>query len=200
MNLLIALLVFLGFYFLIIKPFLIPSFLEGLRGQSNNQKRKFLKKQNYSETAEEKGRRFEEFVAKNFDYKYFRLKEWRSDKFIDGIYPDSNFYPDLELEFKMNDQVWRFAIECKYRTSLNENQIEFAEDRKMENYRRYEKEKNIPVYIVLGRGGNSFNPNELFLIPLKRIQGNSISYEELKRHLRNTDKKFYYNIETKSLS
>ena len=46
-----------------------------------------------------KGDAFEKFVVKNFDRKYFTLQEWRSDKYVDGIYAVSNHFPDLEVTF-----------------------------------------------------------------------------------------------------
>jgi hypothetical protein len=64
-----------------------------------------------------KGDAFEQFVVKNFDKAYFTLQEWRSDKYVDGIYPVSNHFPDLEVIFTFKSKGFReaFAVECKWR-------------------------------------------------------------------------------------
>ena len=46
-----------------------------------------------------KGLAFEEFVVKRFDPDFFTIKEWRGDKQVDGVYAESNTYPDLVVNF-----------------------------------------------------------------------------------------------------
>ena len=43
-----------------------------------------------------KGDAFERFVVKQFDKKYFTLQEWRSDKYVDGIY-------DYDIVIRISD-------------------------------------------------------------------------------------------------
>ena len=64
-----------------------------------------------------KGDAFEKFVVKSFSREFFTLQEWRSDKYVDGIYAVSNHFPDLEVIFddKLKGVKDVFAIECKWR-------------------------------------------------------------------------------------
>src|SRR5476651_2527300 len=87
---------YVGYRF-IIKPFFIRPFQEGI----NEKEKIILKKRIISpEIAKEKGDKFQKYVVTKFDPAYFRMKEWRSDKYIDGLYPKSNLDPDLVYEFR----------------------------------------------------------------------------------------------------
>ncbi len=45
--------------------------------------------------SQKKGEEFEKFIVKKFNKEYFTLKEWTSDKYIDGIYAESTRNPDI---------------------------------------------------------------------------------------------------------
>ena len=49
---------------------------------------------NDNDDCHKKGLEFEEYVVSRFSRKYFSLNEWRSDKFSNDVYPESNTYPD----------------------------------------------------------------------------------------------------------
>ena len=70
------------------------------------------KKQPISSDAEnkQKGDDFEKFVVQRFDKKYFTLQEWRSDKYVDGVYAVSNHFPDLEINYKLGNIKDSFAV------------------------------------------------------------------------------------------
>ena len=148
----------------------------------------------------EKGRQFENFVVKRFESEHFyRLKEWRGDKFIDGIYAESNMYPDLEIEFQIKGVKRRFAIECKFRSSCLNDVVKFAEYRQLQNYKRFQKQNRIPVYILLGLGGEASNPKELFLMPVNELETNEIQYDSLKKFKKDLSRPFYFNLQENSL-
>ena len=116
-----------------------------------------------------KGREFEDYVLelfKLYEENGFVLKEWQGDKIQGDICPESNRYPDFVFDY----QGKGFAVECKWREKLLPN-IEkdlFSTD-KMAIYQQFSKDRSIPVYIVLGVGGEPSNPELLYNIPLSEI-------------------------------
>ncbi len=126
-----------------------------------------------------KGDEFEAFIFERFDRKYFKIRYWNGDLSHKGFYPESNMYPDLEIEFKLEDFKRSFAVECKFRSKLLNNSFEL-ETRQLDNYRKYGREKSMRVYIAVGLHGVPTNPKKLYLIPLEIFATrNSLSYEEL---------------------
>lgn len=165
------------------------------------EKKKYIaKKQIISyEIAKEKGDNFEKYIVKKFDKSLFHLKEWRGDKYIEGLYAESNKNPDMEYEFRLNSFKSTFVIECKYRQNSYNGHIELAKEKQITHYKQYEKDKKIPVYIALGLGGNPSNPSEIFLIPLKHLNNNKISCDTLSRFKKETHGQFYFDIKTNVL-
>jgi len=148
---------------------------------------------------EEKGVLFEKFVVKKFSKKYFTIKEWRGDKFVEGVYADSNKLPDMEIELKLHNNIVKFAVECKWRYRFNKNQFELKEYN-LKNYREFEKEKNIPVFIVVGIGGKPSLPELMYVIPLKEIKKNIIVRRDMTKYLYEDIKKdFYYDVRNTTL-
>ncbi len=134
-----------------------------------------------------KGDEFEACIFERFDRKYFKIRYWNGDLSHKGFYPESNTYPDLEIEFKYQDFKRVFAVECKFRSKLLNNSFEL-ETRQLDNYRKYGREKSIRVYIALGLRGVPSNPGKLYLIPLEIFTNrNSLSYEELAKFERGTN-------------
>ncbi len=181
--------VYLGYIF-ILKPFVIRPFQEGLKREGNNEYKKinsknrinhYQPKETQDIQSKKKGDDFEGFIAKKIDQnKCFKIQEWRSDKYINGIYAKANHYPDFEIEFSMNNISRKFAIECKYR-SANRGDIQIAKFQNIKNYHDYSNEKNIPVFIVLGLSGVASNPNEFYIISLDNIVSEIMDYNYLQK-------------------
>ena len=149
-----------------------------------------------------KGEAFEKFIVKKFDKQYFTLQEWRSDKYVDGVYAVSNHFPDLEVIFNLKTKGVNeaFAIECKWRKNYLKNGIEWAKDYQIKNYKEYADKLNIPVFVVIGVGGEPENPNELFIIPLRNMKENTINKSELEKYKREvTEKPFFWDYENNKL-
>jgi hypothetical protein len=191
--------------FLVVYVFVIRPFRKGYRGEgvSKKAKTKIKHKQTSSSktrdddnlTSKEKGDRFEEFVVKRFSSeKFYKLMEWRGDKYVDGIFAESNQYPDLELVFKLKEIERRFAIECKYRSEVIEGDVKITYEDQLKRYKEFDSKTDIPVYMLLGLGGSSKNPSELFLIPISGIEYPYISYEKLKEFEKDLESPFYYNL------
>lgn len=114
-----------------------------------------------------KGREFEEYVLELLDVKNGRhiLKEWRGDKTMGNVFPENNSYPDFlieEVETKRH-----IAIECKWRQKLNyTTMMDLFSPEQLISYHDFSKERNLPVFIVLGIGGIPCEPNNVYIVPL----------------------------------
>jgi|GEM_PF-7034281 hypothetical protein len=156
--------------------------LEGLRGPK---KSSYTNTKNYSKRENElfkiKGEQFEAFIAKKINQnRYLKILDWRSDKFIEGVYAESNKNPDLEIQFSFNSTCLKFSLECKYHSKIHTDII-IAPQHKIENYKKYSQEKKTDVFIVLGLAGEASSPNELYIIPLKYIKSEKIPYSDLQK-------------------
>jgi len=66
-----------------------------------------------------KGDDFEKFIIKKFNQKFYTIKQWASDKYVDGIYSEENLQPDIVAEFNYGEYSKLVAVECKYRSIDN---------------------------------------------------------------------------------
>ena len=117
----------------------------------------------------EKGLLFEDYIVTLFNKRKFRLIEWRSDKkATNGVRPESCSWPDLVFASIGRNKHY-FAIECKWRKCFFEGGIDWADHYKIEKYKSYQDDQNIPVLIAIGIGGVPSNPEHLFVTPLDQI-------------------------------
>lgn len=149
--------------------------------------------------SEEKGRAFEEYVVSHFNKKYFTLKEWRGDKYYKGNYAESNRYPDMEYEFSLDGKIIiPFAVECKWRSKFKNEQIQWATEEQADIYRKFEKEKEMPVFVVIGVGGSPSDPERVYAVPLKALKL-SIAKEDYIRDFMREDKEKYFFLDTENM-
>jgi hypothetical protein len=142
----------------------------------------------------QKGLEFEKYVVSKFDKNYFTLIHWRSDKGSNGIYAESNGYPDLEYKFQHHLNIRQFAVECKYRQSFtSRGTITIAKDYQIKKYKAFQNQGKMNVYIVLGTGGQPANPLEWYLIPLNEITSNEMHEVELIRFRKTANSRFFYD-------
>jgi hypothetical protein len=151
-------------------------------------------------TYDEIGRQFEEYTVLKFDRQYFKLIDWRSDKIINGIYPESNQYPDLQFEVRVGRYINQFAVECKFRSRFTDDQIEISRESQLKRYRAFQTEREIPVYIFIGIGGTPKSPEESFLIPLDRLLYPVAKRGYLEGFRKDIREKFFFNREDHSLT
>ena len=114
-----------------------------------------------------KGREFEDYVLELFNLPSndkLTLKEWRGDKSLPGIYPESNSNPDLVFDYGGR----AFAIECKWRNRMPSdiNKDLLPPDR-VALYGKYTKEHRLPVYLLLGIGGLPNDPDGLYCLQIR---------------------------------
>jgi hypothetical protein len=147
----------------------------------------------------EKGIAFEKYVVSRFAPEYFELKEWRSDKYHEGIYAKSNQWPDLEYLFKTKTQRAMLAIECKWRSEFIKGHVEWAKSHQLVNYRNYERNRSIPVFVIIGIGGMPDGPGSVYIVPLKDIRSNVLSKSQLREYYRHRQGNFYLNTNSMTL-
>lgn len=146
------------------------------------------------------GEDFEKFIVQKFDKKYFTIKEWVGDKFINGVYAKTTLQPDLLLEFKLKNETQEFSVECKWRSNFYMNGIEFSTVKQFKRYQEFERKRKIPVFIAIGLAGKGHSPEHLYILPLKSINSNFISSEKLKYYEKKVGSNFFFNLETKELN
>jgi hypothetical protein len=141
------------------------------------------------------GNDFEKFIVQKFDKKYFHIKNWAGDKYIEGRYAETTPQPDLLMEFHLKGESYPFSVECKWRKNERNESFEFATNEQLDRYRKYETDHKIPVFVAIGMGGEGSNPKQLFIIPLKRLKYNKITLDYLKQFEKQIDKEFFFDKE-----
>ena len=113
-----------------------------------------------------KGRQFEDYAVDFFDLphnKKLKLKEWRGDKTLPGVYPEGNSGPDLIFEYN----GYLFAIECKWRNHMPKDiEKELLSADRQTFFNQYAEEHTMPVYLLLGIGGLPSEPECMYIVPL----------------------------------
>ena len=109
-----------------------------------------------------KGREFEDYVINLFDLpnnKKLTLKEWRGDKSLPGVYPESNSAQDFVFEYAGKP----FAVECKWRSHLSKDiEKELLPPERMASFHQFSTERRMVVYLLLGIGGLPNDPDCLY--------------------------------------
>jgi hypothetical protein len=149
----------------------------------------------YNKESIEKGRLFEEYVKNLFNQQNFRLKKWNKsqivppDTYIGGL---SN--PDLELVFQRN-KSYPFAVECKWQQKVYGEKIIWATRKQINFYEGFQRQNAMPVFIVIGIGGEPSSPLELFVTPLDNIKHfPEVRYQQLIRYERKPTRKFFFDV------
>ena len=154
---------------------------------------------NPTNESKRKGDDFEKFVVKKFNKKYFTLKEWTSDKFIDGVYAENTLGPDLVYQFSLGNISEGLAVECKWRNKLYDN-LNIVTAQQLKNYRNFGQEKNIPVFIILGVGGKPSAPEQLYIIPLNKINSAELNKSFLNEFQQEINRNIFYDPKARSLT
>lgn len=142
----------------------------------------------------EKGSLFEEYVIRLFNEDNFKLiRRRKSEKLEDRALLQDCANPDLELIFGRH-RKHHFAVECKWRKEFRKGKIEWANYNKIRTYKNFENKNSIPVFIVIGIGGEPSRPERLFVTPLRNIEMYSEVYEaDLIPYNRKPSSKFFYD-------
>jgi len=115
-----------------------------------------------------KGEAFEEYLRDRiFPEELYTLfhqthgYEQNDKRFVESsLLPDLGFYPVRTKK--------KFYVEAKYRSSFVGDKLEWAKDYQLKRYR--EIDRDTPVFIAIGLGGEPKHPDKLFLIPVSHIK------------------------------
>jgi hypothetical protein len=136
---------------------------------------------------------FEKYIVQRFDKRFFKIKNWAGDKFVEGYYAETTVEPDILYEFSFKGKTTQFYVECKWRSNYFKNGIDFAQDNQFKRYKEISRKKNIPVFIAIGVGGKASLPENVFMVPLDRLEGPFINMGELNKYQKRNGGNFYFN-------
>lgn len=142
---------------------------------------------------------FEKFVVKKFNQKYFDIRNWAGDKFVEGRYADTTTQPDIQLSLKLRGSSYPFAVECKWRSEPKGDVIRFANDGQLERYKTFAKQENYPVFIVLGIGGKASSPAELYILPVDELNKPVLHKSALGKYRKKINSDFFFDQESNTL-
>ena len=109
---------------------------------------------------------FEKYVVARFDMSRFNLFYWKGSR---DISHDAYINPVLEFDYQENTAVVPFAIECRWMRDFENNGVMWATFDEIERYKNYERSSLRTVFVVIGVGGETSYPKNLFIVPLSRI-------------------------------
>ncbi len=142
----------------------------------------------------EKGDDFEDFMIRKIKNKVTRFTDKSSDYMKDGIYSEDNQTPDLKFKKKWNSKTYPFAVECKYRSQFNENDvIIWSKEKQIENYKQFQNETDQPVFVSIGIGGTPKDPEHIYMIPLNRLPKPYAYKSYLDKYEIDSKRPFFYN-------
>lgn len=147
--------------------------------------------------AKKSGDDFEKYVVQKFKKKYFTVKEWAGDKYVEGVFAETTQNPDLLMELTAYGKQHLLSVECKWRKEFKNDFIQFAKEDQLKRYKKYEEDKGIPVFIALGVGGTASKPDELFVIPLRELKKEFVNKYQIARYRKDVDDDFYYDYVTR---
>lgn len=142
---------------------------------------------------------FEKFVVQKFDRKYFDIRNWAGDKFVEGRYANTTTQPDVHLFLKLRGVSYPFAVECKWRNQPKGDFVRFANDGQLERYKTFGQRENYPVFIVLGIGGKPSDPAELYILPVQELNKPILHRAGLGKYRKNVDTDFFFDQESNTL-
>lgn len=140
---------------------------------------------------------FEKFVVSRFPSR-FEIKQWTSDKFVEGKYDSHNLDPDLLIEIVTAKHRYPIAIECKFHMGFVNDWVFVAKEEQLDRYRRFQVEHQYPVYIALGVGGSGSSPEELFMVPVNALKFSSARHGYLLNFAINPKYKLFYDFKENS--
>lgn len=142
---------------------------------------------------------FEKFIIQKFNRKYFKIKNWAGDKYINGYYAEVNQQPDIQLEFSIGNRVSKLAVECKWRKKLNKGGVVFANETQLQRYKNFAERYHMPVFMAIGIGGNGYAPERLYVINIDECNTTFIDDDRLKRYEKPIDSNFFFDLEKTTL-
>ena len=146
---------------------------------------------NNNEEYYKKGVSFEQYVVNLFDDSYFTVSDYTRDssKHLNRkVESDQN--PDLTMRYKKTNEL--FSIECKFRSSANNDKVNWARNDQIINYLSYAAKNRRPTFVVIGLGGSPDNPNRMFCLPIEEAKYPDLFISMLRKYERNPSDNFFW--------
>lgn len=148
-----------------------------------------------------KGLKFEKYVVGKFSKKYWKIKDWRSDKGMDDRYAESSKYPDLEMELDLKGSKHVVAIECKWRSGVkSDGKIKWSYPEQRKRYLKYQQETGTPVFVAIGVGGTPDSPKKVYIVPLAELNSCEVNVSDIDRFYHSPESNFFYDADKNEMS
>jgi hypothetical protein len=113
------------------------------------------------------GQKFEDYVREFlFVSNYYDILERTHNYTTNKDYVESSLKPDFKFRDKWTKK--EFYVEAKFRTGEYNGKIVWCNEKQLARYKDYNKEK--PVFLILGIGGDPEYPEFLSLLPLTQAK------------------------------
>jgi len=122
------------------------------------------------------GNDFENYIIKMFDPSRFELiHRTPTNEDTDDRFVYSMIYPDLRFrEISTGREFW---VEVKYRSHTEDKGfITWCNNNQLRIYKKTRDKSGDPVFIMIGVGGSTQNPNRVYCLNLDRIQYTTLYY------------------------
>jgi len=150
---------------------------------------------------ERKGQLFEDYIISRFAPADYSLIEKVNDYTSRHHATERSKYADLV--FRKEATKEQFAVECKYRSRWTQSHgklaLAWVEQRKIDDYNQFSKERDIDVIIVFGVGGTPDKPEEVFALPLRLLQKPLPPYKDFLKNFKVADGNYEYNARQHNL-
>lgn len=139
----------------------------------------------------EKGNDFEKYVGHLFDKRYFVFEQWSTDinRKHDTLV-EADMGPDFVIRYEPKGE--RFCVECKFRSALRDDKLNWTKVQQLERYKEYAKKNKLPFFVVIGLGGEPSYPDRMFCIPLDEAKYTGLYPSVFERFERDPDKNFFW--------
>lgn len=142
----------------------------------------------------QKGKQFEEYVIKKFD---FSRNSLRLVSRVETTTAKSS--ADLLVELTTQKAKYNIAIECAWRSDSRESALEWTKEEILNKILASAKKDKAALFLVLGEGGKPSYPNDLYIIPITSAKQYSIQNIATYR-CNDLSGKFFYDGPTKKLT
>jgi len=154
-------------------------------------------------TSLEESVEFDKFILNKFNSnKYFRFIEWLGDENSRTPFSKSNMRPNLKFEFNVGQYTYQLAVENRWYNKYDSDieGIKWSDEKQFESFHLYQKSNSIPVFVVIGLGGWSYQPKYLFMVPLSQLESPSVKMNTLYQYKNDPNKLIYFDHKANTLS
>ncbi len=128
---------------------------------------------------------FEKFAVELVlrDKQHFGIDERIDEEQLKRIRLTDHAFHSIKVNFVIGDDRYNFALICQYIEQIKKDEVfEIYDVGKMAEYAAYSKEEKLEVYFLIGTEGEERLPENLYLIPLKDLYSNRLSYLKLQKY------------------